>query len=242
MRIPEQVQRLGVVIGVLVAVVIVARFFLIPPSLVARELHRTAAVEREIAKTPKFAGTDACRGCHEDVANTKDRGYHRALACEGCHGAALKHADDPGATKPTVNRDRKLCPACHAYDEARPTGFPQINPVSHNPVKPCVTCHSPHDPAPPVVPTECSACHAQIERTKAVSSHALLACTTCHTAPEQHKKTPRTARPTKPQTREFCGTCHASGAKGAPRVDLATHGGRERCWQCHYPHMPEGRG
>ena len=26
-----------------------------------------------------------------------------------------------------------------------------------------------------------------------------------------------------------------------PRVDIVEHGGRYLCWQCHYPHDPEGR-
>jgi hypothetical protein len=131
---------------------------------------------------------------------------------------------------------------CHAYDRSRPTGFPQINPASHNPDLPCITCHNPHDPVPPEVPQECSACHAQIARTKAVSRHASLACTTCHEVSEQHKVSPRSALPGKPQTREFCGQCHAGGAGDSPvpQIDLATHGSHYLCWQCHYPHMPEG--
>ena len=27
--------------------------------------------------------------------------------------------------------------------------------------------------------------------------------------------------------------------KEIPRVDMATHGERYVCWQCHYPHSPE---
>ena len=27
-----------------------------------------------------------------------------------------------------------------------------------------------------------------------------------------------------------------------PRVDLASHAGRDLCWQCHYPHFPEAGG
>lgn len=266
MKIPEQVTRLATVVGCIVAVVLVARFVVIPRSLVARELHHAATVEREFVKPVKFAGSSACADCHDDVVTKKSSGYHRNLSCESCHGPAAKHADDPSSGKPPAPRDRKFCPVCHAYDSARPTGFPQINPTLHNPLKPCITCHNPHDPVPPKTPQACSACHAQIERTKAVSSHALLPCTTCHTVPAQHKIHPRAALPTTPQTREFCGTCHAkNGAadakpdaaaakaakgqpridtslgKAAPKIDLGTHGRPFQCWQCHYPHLPEGR-
>ena len=244
MRVPEQVKRLGLVIGVLVAAVLVGRFVLIPRSLVATELHQASTVAREIAKPMKFAGTAACQDCHDDVSIKKAKGYHKNLSCEGCHGPAAKHAEDPSSAKPTAPRDRKSCPVCHIYDASRPTGFPQINPTTHNPVKACITCHNPHDPVPPKVPQECSACHGQIERTKAVSSHALLACTTCHKVAPLHKTAPRSALPSKPETREFCGGCHGKGSaqKDAPKVDVSAHGGRFQCWQCHYPHLPEGRG
>ena len=247
MRIPEQVKRLAVVIGAIVAVVLLARFVIIPRSLLSMELHQAATVKREIAKPVKLAGSATCAVCHEDVATKKSKSFHRNLACEGCHGPAAKHADDPGSVKPPAPRDRKFCPVCHAYDASRPTGFPQINPTLHNPLKPCITCHNPHDPVPPRTPASCSACHAQIERTKAVSSHALLACTTCHVVPERHKTAPRTALPSKPENREFCAQCHGKSATRkeaaeAPKIDLSDHGGSFMCWQCHYPHLPEGRG
>jgi hypothetical protein len=242
-KIPEQVQRLGVVVGALLVVVVVGRFVLIPRALVAADLHQQGTIERELARPVKLAGSATCQGCHEDVGGKKQKGWHRNLACEGCHAPAAKHAEDPGAAKPEINRERKGCPQCHAYDPSRPTGFPQINPTAHNPRVACVKCHDPHDPVPPHVPKQCAACHAQIERTKSVSSHALLECTTCHKAPEQHRIAPRSALPSKPDSREFCAQCHGKGAptKEAPKVDLATHGGAYMCWQCHYPHLPGDR-
>lgn len=244
MRVPEQVTRLALVAGVLVAGVLTARFVVVPRSLVSAELHRSDTVARELARPVKFAGSQVCQDCHEDVAGKKAKSFHRALACEGCHGPASTHAEDPGALKPPAPRDRKFCPVCHGYDPARPTGFPQINQATHNPMRPCIECHDPHDPEPPVTPKECSACHAQIARTKVVSSHALVECTSCHVTPELHKKTPRGALPTKPVAREFCATCHGVGTKQAraPKVDIGQHGGRFLCWECHYPHLPEGRG
>lgn len=243
MRIPEQVKRLLVVNAVLISAALGIRFFVIPRDLVSTEVHRSTTVERELAKPVKFAGTETCAVCHDAETTIKNKSFHRSLSCEGCHGPASDHATDPEALKPPAPRDRKFCPVCHAYDASRPTGFPQINPTAHNPLKPCIACHNPHDPSPPETPRECSACHAQIERTKAVSSHALLTCTMCHTTPEQHKTAPRTALPSKPQSREFCATCHGneSKQKDAPKVDLTSHGNSYLCWQCHYPHLPEGR-
>lgn len=243
---PEQVRRIGLVIGLVVAGTLVSRFYFIPRSLVATDLHWAAAMARERAIPVKFAGTALCQECHGDVAEKKAAGFHKNLSCEGCHGPAAAHAEDPSAGKPEIPRDRRFCPVCHEYDPSRPTGFPQINSIAHNPLKACVSCHNPHNPVPPNVPRECGACHAQIERTKALSRHALLPCTTCHKAPGQHRSSPRAALPTRPTTREFCGTCHGAGTAAAtapteaPRVDVARHGGRSLCWECHYPHLPEG--
>jgi hypothetical protein len=106
----------------------------------------------------------------------------------------------------------------------------------------CVSCHNPHDPTPPRVPGPCSACHATIARTKSLSPHYSLDCETCHETPVEHKENPRAYLPKKPVEREFCGRCHAQDAPSPseiPRIDLATHGGRYLCWQCHYPHNPE---
>lgn len=244
MKVPEQVRRLGLVIGLLVGAVLFARFYVIPRSLLATDLHWTAAIDRQQAIPVKFAGAAACADCHSDVADKKGASFHRNLSCEGCHGPAAAHAADPSSGTPTVARDRKLCPTCHEYDRSRPTGFAQVNSTAHNPLKACVSCHNPHDPTPPSVPRECSACHAQIERTKSLSRHALLACATCHDATPAHRSSPRAALPTIPRAREFCGQCHGVGVPKAPaeapRVDLAVHGGRNLCWECHYAHLPEG--
>ncbi|HSB72919.1 MAG TPA: hypothetical protein VLH58_03355 [Candidatus Methylomirabilis sp.] len=242
MKIPEQVQRLAVVVLVVLVGALVVRFVLVPRSLVAMDLHRESTVQREVARPVNFAGSLTCQSCHEDIVTKKQAGFHKNLSCEGCHGPSMKHAEDPGEVKPYAPRDRKFCPVCHGYDASRPTGFPQINPTTHNPLKPCIACHNPHDPVPSKTPQSCAACHGQIERTKAVSSHALLTCTTCHQVPEQHKKTPRRSLPSKPASREFCEGCHRQGSaqKDAPKIDAATHGATYLCWQCHYPHLPGG--
>jgi hypothetical protein len=247
LRVPDQVGRLAVVTVVLITAVLVVRFVVVPRTLSSTPLHEATTIQRELAEPIRFGGAEVCGACHVDQMDIKLAGYHKSLACETCHGPAADHAENPEGVKPYAPRDRSFCPKCHAYDAARPTGFPQINPTEHNPVLACITCHNPHDPVPPQTPQECSACHAQIAHTKAVSAHALLACTTCHDVSEQHRVQPRSSRPTKPTTRAFCGQCHAPDATGGdslrvtiPRVDPASHGGAFLCWQCHYPHLPEG--
>ena len=239
-RFPDAAIRLLVVAILLVGGIVTLRSML-PAALKDRGLQRAAAIEREKAKPIHYVGATMCAACHADQFNMKSAGYHRNLSCETCHGPGSKHVENPGEVKPPAPRDRKFCPTCHTYNPSRPMGFPQINPITHNPVEPCITCHNPHDPKPPETPRECLACHGEIARMKAVSPHALLECTTCHTTPENHKLTPLLVKPSKPANREFCGKCHDKDSKvaKAPKVDVASHGERYLCWQCHYPHMPE---
>ena len=181
------------------------------------------------------------------IDNIKKNSYHRTVNCEACHGPAAAHIasfNEDEIVLPTVPRKRGSCPLCHEYNPAKPTGFPQIDPVTHNPVKPCISCHDPHAPTPPEVPGECSACHAHIARSKALSPHAMLECTQCHIVPEEHKTYPRSYLPSKPISRADCGKCHHESAesdKFIPRIDIATHGEEYLCWQCHYPHYPEAK-
>jgi len=238
-KIPDQIVRLAILFLLLIAV-LSSIFLILPPALKERKLQRAAGVEKEQSRAVKYAGAEICGACHPLQYATKKAGYHRSLSCETCHGPAKEHTRNPVAVKPQVPQGRDFCPVCHAYDPSRPLGFPQVNPVAHNPMKPCVTCHNPHDPKPPQTPQSCTACHRTIERSKAVSPHALLECTTCHTAPEQHRIDPLSTRVTKPSNREFCGQCHSKDSKvaGPPKINLASHHEKYLCWQCHYPHMP----
>jgi hypothetical protein len=239
---PQQVSRLIVLFVVLVGGLVVARWLLVPKTFGQDGHYRSAAVDSIKALPIRYAGQQVCGECHDEIYGLKKASRHSGVACEVCHGAAAAHVDDPEEYSPGAPRERGYCPLCHGYNASRPTGFPQIDPIMHNPMKPCISCHDPHEPVTPHTPEACSACHGEIARTKAVSHHAALACERCHEADERHKEQPRAWLPDKPTTREFCGGCHAKGVDASreiPRVDLETHGGDYVCWQCHYPHHPE---
>ncbi|MBI3076774.1 MAG: hypothetical protein HYY85_07295 [Deltaproteobacteria bacterium] len=241
-RIPDQLIRLAVPFVVIVAALVVAKAALTPPTFGRYGHYRASAVDEIAAQPIRYAGQQACANCHEEVGNKKAASYHRGVSCEVCHGAARAHTESPGEHKPPKPKERGFCPLCHSFNPSRPTGFPQISPITHNPGKPCISCHNPHDPTPPRVPRACGACHGDIERTKLLSPHVNLPCTRCHDTPQKHRVTPRLAQPSKPATREFCGGCHAKEATSPPdipRVDLRTHGERYVCWDCHYPHFPK---
>jgi hypothetical protein len=242
--VPGQIIRLLAFIALAVVALFVARQRFVPESFGEIGHYRADAVPEIAAQEIRYAGLQACAECHDEEAEVKRGSFHRGLSCEGCHGAAAGHVDDPTEQAPTVPTGRASCLRCHSYLAARPTGFPQIIENIHNPMEPCAACHDPHDPTPPEVPGECSACHGLIARTKSVSHHWSLTCETCHETPEGHRESPRETAARKPTDRTFCGQCHAPEAESSseiPRVDIATHGGRYPCWQCHYPHDPEGR-
>jgi len=245
MKLPEQMQRLGVILG-LFLIVVVVRFFVLPESWISARPHQAAKVVREMAKPVHYAGMASCRLCHQDEYDTKYAGRHRGIGCENCHGPSAAHVanKDDKAAMPIKHRDREFCLGCHGYLASRPNGFPQVDGQNHNGRKKCVSCHDPHDPVPPETPQECGGCHGRIARTKAVSTHSQVACAECHKVEEQHMTEPRSARPTKPESREACGRCHDNGATdpaaSRSRVDLSSHGRTFACWQCHYAHLPEG--
>ena len=240
--VPQQVVRLIIAFALALAVFVVTRGMLIPETFGEKGHYRSAAVDSITARQVQYAGSQQCVICHGPINERRMEGYHKGLACEVCHGPAAEHAAAPIDVKPPAPRDRAFCPLCHSYNAARPTGFPQIDPVAHNPLEPCITCHEPHDPVPPSTPEACSACHGQISRQKAVSFHARLACTVCHETPDTHKISPREVRASRPTERSFCGTCHAQGPSEGlriPQINLRTHYPEHVCWQCHYPHHPE---
>ncbi|MCP2618983.1 hypothetical protein NLC82_06145, partial [Candidatus Aminicenantes bacterium AC-335-A11] len=241
-RIPDQLKRLLIPVILVIGLFIAMRHLFVPSDFGKYGHYRASAVEEVASKEIKYSGHRVCEECHDDIVEIKKNSYHRNVACEVCHGPAAAHTQDPEGNQLLAPTGRGYCPLCHEYLPSRPTGFPQIVSESHNPMRACISCHDPHDPKPPTVPKECEACHADIARAKALSHHVYLSCTQCHETPPEHKVRPREFRPKKPNNREFCGTCHSKDApspKEIPRVDMATHGERYMCWQCHYPHLPE---
>ena len=242
-RVPQQLVVLGVIGALMITGFFGMRALFVPKSFGVYGHYRADAID-DVKNLPiSYAGTKACGDCHEDETKVKAQGFHRTVACEVCHGPAAAHIEDPGTVKPSAPRERGLCPLCHNYSPSRPTGFPQILTSQHNPGKPCMTCHKPHDPIPPNTPKDCNACHRGIWSQKQVSPHASLECSNCHQAPKEHSANPRAYEVAKPKQNVTCETCHAKGTEASstgPKVD-ADHSGRYLCWDCHYPHFPEGK-
>lgn len=241
-RIPTQLIPLVILFALLIAAFVVARQVLAPESFGRYGHYRANAVDDNINHEIVYAGYQACADCHDDILELKQQSNHRGLSCEVCHGPAAGHAEAPDEFTPEIPKGRGFCPLCHGYNPARPSGFPQILPERHNPGQPCMLCHEPHNPLLPHAPEDCNACHRRIAREKMVSHHAILPCVECHLTPAEHLTTPAKTLAEKPTGNEVCGRCHGGEVEGydtAPRIEMATHGGRYLCWDCHYPHSPE---
>ncbi len=240
---PQQIKILIVIFTLMIGGLIAARHVMVPETFGDLGHYRAASVDSIAALPIRYAGERACIECHDDIGEVKTVSHHKGVSCEVCHGAAAIHADDPDEL-PEVKKQRTLCSICHNYNPSRPTGFPQIDPAIHYPIKACITCHNPHEPEPEPSENsvECSACHGEIARTKLVSHHAQIECTRCHETSEEHKIRPRSVRPGKPETRQVCGACHSklsSELQEITHIDMDTHEPQYVCWQCHYPHFPE---
>lgn len=138
---------------VVVAVVLAARFVLVPDDFGIQEQgymygwHRKGNENEWKAVEVKYRTAAYCRECHADPATRLSRSPHGIITCENCHGPALGHPEDPPTL--TTDRNRKLCLRCHvrlSYPGSGRSDIRGINPDAHHPEAECVLCHDPHDP------------------------------------------------------------------------------------------------
>ena len=110
---------------------------------VVLSLALAAPPSRAMAQTlpTGYAGSEACKVCHEDIYNAFTKSPHHAVdvdskrgwqgrACESCHGAAQAHAEGPSAdnirdpAKLAAAAADKICLTCHLNQptQIRPPG------------------------------------------------------------------------------------------------------------------------
>jgi len=150
----EHLIRLAVVIVVLLAIFLVLRVAVVPRSFGEYGHYRGAAIAEAAARPIAFAGHETCEACHTDVVEQKKQGKHVVVACEACHGALAKHADDPVSVTPAKLDTAIVCARCHEANSAKPKGFPQVVTADHSGGIACDTCHQPHRPKIEANPTE----------------------------------------------------------------------------------------
>lgn len=149
-------RPLLVVIG-LVAIVLIARLFIVPKDFGVWERgymygwHRKSNEEDWKAVKVKFQGREYCKDCHSTQYSQISTTPHAIIQCENCHGPAIDHPSDP--PKLNIDRRRDLCIRCHSYLPYPTTvrgKIKGINPDEHNPGIECVMCHNPHKASKPI--------------------------------------------------------------------------------------------
>lgn len=158
---------------------------------------------------PGYAGSNACRGCHADLAASFFRNAHfktsvdaevpfEKKGCESCHGPGRAHIEGKG-------------------DKSKIIAFSRLS--AKETLDNCLQCHS-----------------KQISRANSRrSSHttADVACNSCHNI---HKAATPKQLLAKPQT-ELCYTCHANiRAQFSMPVKHRVNEGFMQCSDCHNPH------
>jgi len=142
----EHLIRLALVMAIGVVVFVVFRAAVVPRSFGQYGHYRGDAITETAALPVAFAGHQACEGCHTDVVDQKKLGKHVVVACEACHGALAKHAEDPASITPPKLDTAVVCARCHEANSAKPKTFPQVVTADHSAGIACDTCHQPHKP------------------------------------------------------------------------------------------------
>ena len=148
--------RVGGLLAVGLLVFFVVRSFLIPPSFGQYGAYRGDNVEEQMEHPMRFAAKDLCSTCHGDIWEMHQQGKHAGVQCQNCHDVAGAHVhpetNEMVGAMP-IQRTAQWCLRCHLQLPSRPTGFPQIDPVTHADIGPgalqsdkCLQCHVPHDP------------------------------------------------------------------------------------------------
>lgn len=144
------------VILALVALILVARFFLVPEDFGIHDQgymygwYRKANVDEWQAIPTKYRGAEYCKACHDPIARKILSAGHKIIVCENCHGPALEHPAKP--PKLTMDKSRGLCLRCHAalpYPTSPRGALKGVDPERHNPGLECVLCHKPHEASKP---------------------------------------------------------------------------------------------
>ena len=142
----EHLIRLAAVIAVALVAFVLLRAAVVPHSFGQYGHYRGAAISEIASRPVALAGHATCEGCHTDIVDQKKLGKHVVVACEACHGALAKHADDPASVQPKKLDTAVVCSRCHEANSAKPKDFPQVATADHSGGIACDTCHQPHRP------------------------------------------------------------------------------------------------
>lgn len=144
-KMPPQLFRIFLLAVGIVVVYMIARYFLTPLSFRQYGWYRGEALTELASRDPVFAGKKACEECHSDHVQKIAKDGHKTLSCEGCHGAAQAHVDNPDVKLAVLNFSH--CVRCHEANPSRPKWHKQIVIKTHYAGSKCTECHVPHAPS-----------------------------------------------------------------------------------------------
>src|SRR4029453_10107929 len=118
-RAYEHLVRLAGRFLVGIALLLTARWLLVPSDYGRLGAYRASAITDNQTRPIVHAGQAACASCHSDVVDVRRSNAHERIGCEACHGPLATHAADPAspARKPDA---RAICSTCHTPDTAKP--------------------------------------------------------------------------------------------------------------------------
>jgi hypothetical protein len=137
-----------------IVAIILGRSLFVPETWGDHGPYRGSNVAEQMARPVQHGGNESCAACHEDQFSDLNEGGHAPLECESCHAPLATHArgEEKIADMP-IRRDIELCLVCHRALDARPPGFPQIQPKQHIAEnegefheQACLDCHESHWP------------------------------------------------------------------------------------------------
>jgi len=221
---PHLKRAAGLLFLVLVFMFVVPRVMPTPAVLVDFGFHKSnseQSAEKWAGIPTLYVSTSVCVDCHNDKYTLWQKGNHRVVSCENCHGPATAHLKD-GAPE-VLNTSRDLCGTCHARLVSRPSDFPQVDMNTMGGDAECITCHDPHEPRAGMPP--------QLPHTMEGRSN----CQSCHD-PQAHEPFEQIP-PQAPHTmegRSDCLSCHGpTELRGASLPHIPAGLGGTNCLLCH---------
>src|SRR5512143_1384908 len=117
-KMPPQIVRLVLLTLFIVGSYMVARFCLTPASFAEIGFYRANALGELASRPITFAGRKACDECHSEHFQKVAKAEHKNLSCEGCHGPAQGHVDNPDVKLEKLTFSH--CVRCHEASPSRP--------------------------------------------------------------------------------------------------------------------------